>query len=371
MAQNFGQPIDMRQLEILQLRLQVLASAPSSPVSGQIWYDSAGGSIIFRGASGNIDLRARANHTGTQAIATLSDLNTARLSFFSAPNAAVAWGGQKITGLANGSATDDAAAFGQIAAAVTALRLNTISASADISAGGFKITNLANGTANGDAVNYGQLQAAINALDWKPSVRALHTANVAALTGTGTYGGVALIAGDRLLLTGQTTASQNGVWQINAGAWTRPADYTGAATVSGGTSVYVEEGTNADQQWRLITDGVVTVDTTSTSWTQIGGSTSYVGDGTTINVTGNTISAITSGTTGSLVKKWVGTIGDGVALSFNCVHSFGHKDVQVSVYEVATGDDWWADRRRSDNNTVQVSFATAPTAGQFRVVVQG
>jgi Coiled stalk of trimeric autotransporter adhesin len=371
MALPVGQTLDMKQLEILNLRLQVLATAPASPVAGQIWYDSAGGSIIFRGASANIDLRARANHTGTQPIATLSDLNTARLSFFSAPNAAVAWGGQKITGLANGTAGDDAAAFGQIAAAIAVLRLNTISASADVNLGGFKATNLAAGTLSTDAATYGQLQAAINALDWKPSVRALHAANVAALSGTGTYGGVALVAGDRVLLTGQTTPAQNGIWVVQTGAWTRPADYTGATTASGGTSVYVEEGTNADQQWRLITDGVVTVDTTATTWTQIGGTTTYVGDGTTISITGNTIAAVTGATNYALVRKWSATVGDGATTAFSCAHGFGHKDVQVVIREVATGDQWWVENRATDNNNVLVTFAVAPTAGQFRVTIQG
>jgi hypothetical protein len=79
------------------------------------------------------------------------------------------------------------------------------------------------------------------------AVRAASTANVASLSGTTTIDGVSLIAGDRLLLKNQSTASQNGIYVIAAGAWSRASDMD-AWTEVPGTVVVITEGTvNADK----------------------------------------------------------------------------------------------------------------------------
>lgn len=49
--------------------------------------------------------------------------------------------------------------------------------------------------------------------------------NVASLSGLLVIDGYQTVAGDRVLLTAQSTASQNGVWVAASGAWTRPADF--------------------------------------------------------------------------------------------------------------------------------------------------
>jgi hypothetical protein len=48
---------------------------------------------------------------------------------------------------------------------------------------------------------------------------------VASLSGLLVIDGYQTVAGDRVLLTAQSTASQNGVWVAASGAWTRPADF--------------------------------------------------------------------------------------------------------------------------------------------------
>lgn len=49
------------------------------------------------------------------------------------------------------------------------------------------------------------------------------TANIT-LSAPQTIDGLAVIAGDRVLVKNQTTTSQNGIYQVNAGAWTRTTD---------------------------------------------------------------------------------------------------------------------------------------------------
>ena len=69
-----------------------------------------------------VDPLARANHTGTQVHTTISDFDTGvqanRLDQMAAPTGAVALNSQKITGLANGVASTDAATKGQLDTAV-------------------------------------------------------------------------------------------------------------------------------------------------------------------------------------------------------------------------------------------------------------
>jgi hypothetical protein len=85
-----------------------------------------------------------------------------------------------------------------------------------------------------------------------PAVDAVLTSNDS-LSGTTARDGVTLTAGtSRVLATGQTTTSQNGLWLVQAGAWTRPIDYSTDALVSSATGqpIYVKSGTTgADTAW--------------------------------------------------------------------------------------------------------------------------
>ena len=90
--------------------------------------------------------------------------------------------------------------------------------------------------------------------------------NIAALTGTPTIGTYATQRGDRILLLGQTTPSQDGLWQIplTGGAWVRPVDFAHGANVAG-KIVQVEDGTT----WALPSLVPVVVDTTAQAWIQL------------------------------------------------------------------------------------------------------
>lgn len=85
------------------------------------------------------------------------------------------------------------------------------------------------------------------ALEWLPVSTTLitpvlvqATANLP-LTGLPTIDGVDLVAGDRVLVRGQTNPVQNGVYVAAAGPWTRAQDF-GGETAQLGTRVYVVDG---------------------------------------------------------------------------------------------------------------------------------
>lgn len=105
---------------------------------------------------------------------------------------------------------------------------------------------------------------ALAKLDSKASVKVATTANLAALSGLLTVDDVVLVAGDRVLVKDQSTASQNGIYVAAAGTWTRAADADSNAKVTPGMTVPVEQGTaHADTLWELTTNAPITLGTTA------------------------------------------------------------------------------------------------------------
>ena len=229
------------------------------------------------------------------------------------------------------------------------------------------ISNLPTPVSTGDAVNKGYADALIQGVKWKDQVRAATTANIT-LTGTQTVDGVAVVANDRVLVKNQSTGSANGIYIASAGAWTRSLDADVSAEV-GGMGMFVQEGsTQGNQQWMCSTDGTIVLNTTALTFVQIGGAgTVYTGT-TGVTVAGSVVSLDTA----VAARKAGVNIGDGTATSFNLTHSFGSTDVVVLVREAAGGKAAvYADVVITDTNTVTVTFATAPTVGQYRITVIG
>jgi len=151
-----------------------------------------------------------------------------------------------------------------------------------------KITGLADPTAAQDAATKAYVDATKQGLDVKDSVRAATTANIT-LSGTQTIDGVSLIAGDRVLVKDQSTGSANGIYNVAEGAWTRSIDANISAEVTGGLFVFVKEGTtNADNGYVLTTNDPITLDTTALSFTQFSGAGQITG-GDGLTKTGNTL----------------------------------------------------------------------------------
>jgi len=95
--------------------------------------------------------------------------------------------------------------------------------------------------------------------------------------------------GDRILLTAQTPASENGIWEVHTGAWTRPADFDTGDGASG-SLVPVDQGTTyGNTLWFCTTDeGSDVIDTDSLAFTQFSDIPLVEGDG--IDISGGTIS---------------------------------------------------------------------------------
>ena len=103
-----------------------------------------------------------------------------------------------------------------------------------------------------------------------------------------TIDGVALAAGDRVLVKDQTTPSQNGVYAVASGAWARAIDLsTWDEHVS--AYLFVEQGTvNADVGYLCTVDTGGTLGTTAITFVQFNGAGQIVA-GNGLTKTGNTI----------------------------------------------------------------------------------
>lgn len=164
-----------------------------------------------------------------------------------------------------------------------------------------RITNLADPVAGTDAANKNYVDSVVQGLDSKASVRMRTTANITIASPGNTpanFDGVTPVAGNRVLLTNQTTASENGIYIWNGAAvpMTRALDANTSALVTAGQYMFVEEGTlSQDSGWVLITNAPIVLETTALTYTQFNGAGSIVA-GTGLSLTGNTLNVGTAST---------------------------------------------------------------------------
>lgn len=238
-----------------------------------------------------------------------------------------------------------------------------------------KIVNVPAPTQGGDAVNKNYVDAVAQGIIYKQAVQAVSTDDVA-VNNPGAIGTVT--AGERVLLVGQTDASQNGIWTYNgpAAALTRPDDFATASDQKPGVAAF-DEGTNAT--WTLINTADVTVDTTDQQWSKgaAAGSLTFEApltqDGDTVSLNGGQPLPVAYGGTGSgtasgartnlgAVGKYAETVGDGTATTFTVSHNLGTTDVTVQAFDMATGNLELVATTIESNNSVQIGFGSAPAA---------
>ena len=196
---------------------------------------------------------------------------------------------------------------------VRATRLDQLAApAADIALGGYRLTGLGDPQGAQDAVTKAYVDLTVQGLEPKQSVRAASTANIATLSGPMTLDGVALVAGDRVLVKDQTTAGQNGIYVVAAGAWARSADAdVWSELVS--AYVFVESGTvNADMGYLATVDPGGTLGSTAVTFVQFTGAGQILA-GAGLTKSGNTLD-VGAGTGIAVAADAVGLTGQALAL---------------------------------------------------------
>jgi hypothetical protein len=424
MARKFLTPIDLTKNELQNAVIQNLAADPSTPVAGQVYYNTVANEMriyngvafeaiglngvtadaaelnildgatltttelnyvdgVTSGIQGQIDLKAplaSPTFTGTVSLDTGVSVvfEGATANAFETTLSVVDPTADRAIALPNASGT----------AALVENKLHDFAlATASVDLNNQKITNLTDPTNAQDAANKRYVDAAVVGIDWKPSVRAATTAAVTLATAFengDTLDGVTLATGNRILVKDQADGTENGIYVVEAsGAPTRATDADTAAEITASFAVFVEEGTvNADSGYTLTNNGAVTIGTTALTFTQFTG-LGQITAGNGLTKTANTLDVIAglgivsnandvAIDTTVVVRKYAVAIGDGSATSITVTHNLNTRDVTVGVYSAtSTYDEVMCDVQHATVNTVTLLFSVAPTAGQYRAVVHG
>jgi hypothetical protein len=113
-------------------------------------------------------------------------------------------------------------------------------------------------------------------IDYKQATRVITTANINLTGGApNQVDGVNLSLNDRVLVIGQSTSSQNGIYFVDVlgtgsnGTWVRTGDTDLTGELLAGTIVMVTEGViYADTQWKLTSDNPIVIGTTALTFEQ-------------------------------------------------------------------------------------------------------
>lgn len=257
-----------------------------------------------------------------------------------------------------------------------------------------KIVNLAEPVDPQDAATKNYVDAAVAGLTWKRAVHLASTVNVdisGDLVGTIIDGHDPLSLSDvgyRILLAGQTVASENGIYQLVEGMGVEGATLlvertTDADTVAElkGAAVFVMEGTaHGSTSW--VQANHYLTDLSGQTWEQFAGASDYtagdgltangnifnVGQGLGISVTANAVAIDTNVT----ARKYSAIIGNGVATSYSVVHNLDNQFVNVQVFQNSSPFALVeTDVELTSPTQATVKFAVAPGSNEYIVVIVG
>jgi hypothetical protein len=146
--------------------------------------------------------------------------------------------------------------------------LDTLYISLSTALTGLSLTDNSQITSSDNVVSAaGKLQVQINSITFKQFVQVATTANIT-LSGTQTIDGVAVTVGTRVLVKNQTTAANNGIYVVAAGAWTRATDANTAALLLGAKVTVISGNTNSSLSFQQ-TEVNITLGTTAIAWSTL------------------------------------------------------------------------------------------------------
>ena len=323
MARKFLVSIDLNKNELLNARIQNLGAAPSSPVSGQVYYNTGDNILYF--------------WNGTEWISTSGSLEVITDAIGSYVE-----GGVGLTKVFDDNTNvttinlDDTAVTAGTYGSITKVPTFTVDQQGRLTG-----ASEANLVIPLDVQTTGDYVATI-----------IGTANeVTVSPNSGHNAAVTIGLPDDVEITGnlQVGGNLNVIGTVNSVNTTQiniednkvnlNSAFTGSPTTDAG--IVVERGTEADVE--------ILWNETSDKWTLTNNGSDYH----------------------AVARKYATTLGSS-AISYTIAHNLGTSDVTVQIFEALTPfAQVEADVQRTGIDSVTINFASAPSAGEYRVVVVG
>lgn len=367
MAIDFLSSIDLNKNELQNAIIHVLATAPSNPVEGQIYYNSTDNRIYFYDGTTFVDASGdiKSVQTTTSNQLTITDPN--------GPNPSLAIVTGAVTNSGTSLATGDQI-YDFVYGVAQEITINGTANEVEITTTG--------GSAAGkfgpsDTITVGLPNDVTIGND-------LTVTNDLTVNGNVTLGNsntdTVTISGD-LTVNGTTTTVNSNTVEIGDSIITLNSDETGAPSQDAG--IEVERGTGANRS--LIWDE------SDTDWKiqQSGGAyeriATYADSVEDVTVTetgasGVTVTETLSGTDNRIKTydiavnlddlRYKASIGDGSTTAIAVTHNLGTEDVIVQLFDNSTKETVYADVSRNSVNQITVTFANAPASNAIRVLIQ-
>ena len=233
------------------------------------------------------------------------------------------------------------------ATARTSLGLGSIATQAanNVSISGGAVTGLGSPSSSSDAATKNYVDQAVAGLRTRTIAECATTANVNLTNGLeagDAIDGITLVAGDRVLVKDQSTASENGLYlAVSSGAASRDPEHDSIAELSGGMVVVNQGSTNDNKIFLCTTDNTGSVGSTSITYTVV--TPSNTGTVTSVGVADSGAGEFTVGSTpvtssgnitlaiNSIADTKLGTIGTANKVSLTALNIDGGSDIGADL----------------------------------------
>ncbi len=406
MARLFVTDINLNKNELQNARIQGLSSAPSSAVTGQIYYDTSNNTMYYNNGLTGVDGPWMPMGSSVEVItdvikdAVLGGVGLTATPSDSTNSVTLDLDNTAVTAGSYGSTTQiptfTVDAQGRLTAAGTVDVATQLDLGADNAHGGYKLDLLTDSVkfVGGEGID----------TTYTTADNILHTITIAGEDATTSNKGIASFeTADFTVTTGHVT-----IKNVNLGSQTT-GDYV--ANIQGTANEVTVSPTSGEGT--TVTIGLPD-DVTITNNLNVGGNLNVTGtvnsvNTTQVNIVDNVINLntdftgdptvdaglrvergnaadvqlrwaetpdqweITNDGTNyhAITRKFSATVGDGTLTQIPVTHNLGSRTVVVNVYDSATYDTVECDVVRTSTTVVTLGFTVAPASGAYTVVIVG
>jgi hypothetical protein len=401
MARLFVTDINLNKNELQNARIQGLSSAPSAPVTGQIYYDTSNNTMYYyNGLS--------APNGPWMAMAASSEVITDIIGQYVSGGVGLTASYNDPTGVTTIDLDNTAVTPGSYGS-TTEIPTFTVDAQGRLTAAGtvsVATTLSIAGDTGTDTVNLLTDTLTISGGEGIDVAVTNNTITIAGEDASTTNKGVASFADADFTVASGAVSIKN----VNLGTQTT-GNYV--ATIAGTANEI--EVTGSGSESATVTIGLPS-DVTITNNLNVGGDLNVTGvintvNSTQVNISDNKVNlnsdmpeenspsldagivvhrgieadaellwnetadkwqiGLVGGSYHDIARKYVATIGDGAALTYAITHNLGTREVQVQVYDATTYDTVETDVVRNSTSQVTIGFTAAPASGAYKVVIVG